>query len=106
MKTSQRSGWIWIGVGICLLLAVFLSPFASSSPDGLNKVADMKGFQGKSDQAPLWNYAPLAGYGIPGITDRKRSTALSGALGTLAMFSIGLGVGKLLGRRHRGKEGS
>ncbi len=102
MKRRQRAGWIWVGLGIALLLALFLSPFASSSPDGLNKVAENKGFH-KGDQAPLWKYAPLSNYGIAGIRDRKRSTAISGALGTLAIFSIALGVGKLL-RRPGGKK--
>jgi cobalt/nickel transport protein len=37
---NQLRGFLWIGLGVSLLLALFLSPFASSSPDGLEKVAE------------------------------------------------------------------
>jgi hypothetical protein len=44
---ARHKGFIWIGLGISLLLALFISPFASSSPDGLEKVAETKGFAEK-----------------------------------------------------------
>jgi cobalt/nickel transport protein len=89
-------GFVWIGLGIALLLALFLSPFASTSPDGLEKVAETKGFAEKGEDWKFWKYAPLTDYVIPGITNEKVSTALSGLTGTLAIFLIALGVGRLI----------
>ena len=84
-------------------LALFLSPFSSSSPDGLEKVAEMKGFKEKGEGWKFWKHAPLPDYALRWIKNEKVSTAFSGLLGTLAIFLIALGVGKLL-RRPRTKS--
>ncbi|RPJ10722.1 MAG: hypothetical protein EHM36_02945 [Deltaproteobacteria bacterium] len=86
---------IWIGLGVSLLLVLFLSPLASSSPDGLEKVAQTEGFKEKGETWQPWK-APLAGYTIPGIKKEVVSTALSGLLGSLAIFLVALGLGKML----------
>jgi cobalt/nickel transport protein len=92
----RLKGFLWIGLGISLLLALFISPFASSSPDGLEKVADTEGFAEKAKGGSIWNYAPLPDYGIPRIKNEKLSTALSGLIGTLAIFFLAIGIGKLI----------
>jgi cobalt/nickel transport protein len=89
-------GFIWIGLGTALLLALFLSPFASTSPDGLEKVAETKGFSDKGESWRLWKHAPFSDYSIPWIKNEKVSTALSGLIGTLAIFLIVMGIGKLM----------
>ena len=89
-------GFIWVGLGVCLLLALFLSPFASSSPDGLEKVAETKGFAEKGEGGAFWKYAPIPDYAIPWIKDEWISTAASGLVGTLAIFFIAWGLGMLL----------
>ena len=94
----RLKGFIWIGLGISLLLALFLSPFASSSPDGLEKVAEAKGFLEKAESYSLWKYSPFPDYAIPWIKNEKVSTAVSGLIGTLAIFFIAMGVGKLVKR--------
>ena len=43
---------ILIGLSAALLLALVLSPFASSSPDGLEKVAERQGFLAKGEGEP------------------------------------------------------
>lgn len=88
-----------MGLGIALLLALFLSPFASSAPDGLEKVAETKGFAQKGEGWAFWLYAPLRDYGISLIKNEKVSTALSGLIGTLGVFLIALGVSKLLKKK-------
>lgn len=93
---KQFNGFIWIGLGVSLLLALFLSPFASSSPDGLEKVAETRGFKEKGEAWKFWNHAPLPEYTLPWIKNEKASTALSGLMGTLAVFLIVLGLGRLL----------
>jgi len=92
----RLDGFVWIGLGIALLLALFLSPFASTSPDGLEKVAETKGFSEKGESWKFWKHAPLLDYNIPWIKNKKVSTALSGLIGTLAIFFIALGIGKLI----------
>ncbi len=94
----RLDGLIWIGLGVSLLLALFLSPFASSSPDSLEKVAGTKGFSEKGKVWKIWKYAPFSEYAIPWIKNEKVSTALSGLIGTLAIFFIAMGVGKLIKR--------
>jgi cobalt/nickel transport protein len=89
-------GFVWIGLGVALLIALFLSPFASSSPDGLEKVAETKGFSEKGEGRIFWKHAPFSDYTLPWIKNEKVSTALSGLIGTLAIFLIALGAGKLI----------
>jgi cobalt/nickel transport protein len=89
-------GFVWIGLGMALLIAFFLSPFASPSPDGLEKVAETKGFSEKGEGWTFWKLAPFSDYTLPCIKNKKVSTALSGLIGTLAIFLIALGVGKLV----------
>ena len=95
MKT-RLNGFILIGLGISLLMALFLSPFASPHPDGLEKVAEMKGFAEKGEGWKFWKYAPLSDYSFPWIKDEKVSIALSGLMGTLAIFLLVIGIGRLI----------
>ncbi len=94
----RLNDFIYIGLGISLLLALFLSPFASPSPDGLEKVAETKGFSEKGEGWTFWKHAPFSDYTLPWIKDEKVSTALSGLIGTLAIFFIALGIGRLIKR--------
>jgi PDGLE domain-containing protein len=70
-------------------LATAASPFASASPDGLEKVAADKAFldRGKSQETSV-----LADYAIPGVTDERVATGLAGFAGTLLVFAAGYGV--------------
>jgi cobalt/nickel transport protein len=92
----RLSGFILIGLGVSLLMVLFLSPLASSSPDGLERVAKMKGFAEKGEGWRLWKFAPFPDYAIPWVKSEKVSTALSGLVGTLAIFFIAWGLGKLI----------
>ena len=93
---NQLKGFLWIGLGVSLLLALFLCPFASSSPDGLEKVAEQQGFAEKGGSWTLWRYTPFRDYAIPGIKNEKLATALAGFIGTAAIFMIAIGLGKTL----------
>jgi cobalt/nickel transport protein len=88
----------FLALGIALAIAIFLSPFASSWPDGLEKVAKDLGFIEKGEGAEILK-APIPDYKFPGLDSEGVSTALSGTLGTLAMFGIGFGVARLLRRK-------
>ena len=67
---------------ICMVLAT-LSPLASSSPDGLEKVASDGGFIDASRGAP---FEIVADYVFPGIENQALATILAGWLGTALLF--------------------
>lgn len=83
----------WYGALILAFLLAILSPLASSSPDGLERVAEDKGFIGTALE-PVFEIVP--DYTIPGITNEAVATIAAGILGTLILFGIGYGLAKLL----------
>lgn len=88
---SRRSTLPFIvgGLLVAVGLAVFVSPLASTEPDGLERVAADQGF---ADDAATHDLAdsPLADYGVRGVSDERTSTAVSGLIGTLITFGVGL----------------
>jgi len=81
---------------VLILLLTLITPFASSSPDGLESVAENFGFQ-ETDGVVLL----LEDYGINAINNNFISTVLSGLLGVIvivAMFTI------VVNRRKSGKN--
>jgi cobalt/nickel transport protein len=78
---------------LAALLVAFLSPLASSSPDGLEKVAEDKGFIEEAAESP---YELMADYLFPGVENEAVATILSGIIGTLAIFGLVYGVSRLL----------
>ena len=97
----KNARWLWIGLAVALAVGAILSLAASSSPDGLERVAEDQGFLAKAARAPLL-HSPLFGYLFPGIADDRLATGLAGFLGTLVLFALGCGVGWALrlGRRR------
>jgi cobalt/nickel transport system permease protein len=82
---------IGAGLAVALVLAFFVSPYASSSPDGLEKVAADKGLDtGVNDHAA--GDSPLADYAVKGVDNSRLSTGLAGVLGVVLTFGLGLGV--------------
>jgi len=90
--------WWLIALVFCLLLAT-ISPLASSSPDGLEKVAEDKGFIGAAGEAP---FEIIAEYVFPGIENEAVATILAGWLGTLLLFAIAYGITWLIKSRRKG----
>jgi len=83
---------VWIGgLAIAILLAI-LSPLASAYPDGLEWVAEQKGFLDAA-QGPLYNIIP--DYVFPGISNEALATISAGIVGTLVVFGVALGVAYL-----------
>jgi len=83
-------------------LAFFISPLASSSPDGLERVATDEGFIDTAQDHDLAD-GPLAGYGVQGVDDESLSTGLSGIIGVAITFGIAL---VLFGIFHSRRDGS
>jgi len=67
------------------------SGFASSSPDGLEKVAKDKGFL-ETARDHLAGDGPLAHYTIEGIDNERLSTGISGLIGVLVTFGVRMTV--------------
>lgn len=80
-----------------LILAFFISPFASSSPDGLEKVAEDKGFLEKGEVGPAVS-SPIPDYAWPGIDHEGVATGLAGVFGALVVFGLAYGIGAIIKR--------
>lgn len=89
--------WWIVGLVIALVL-VLLSPLASPHPDGLERVAEDKGFL-EAGRGPLYELIP--DYLFPGITDEGVATIVAGVVGTLLLFGLGYGLAHVLRRRQR-----
>jgi cobalt/nickel transport system permease protein len=81
------------GVLIALGLALFISPFASESPDGLDKSAQGLGFDSK---ARVVVPAPMSEYKIKWISAAKVGTSIAGAVGTVVVFGLSWVLAKAL----------
>ena len=82
-------------LAIALGVAVFLAPFASEHPDGLEYVGAKLGFL--NDAAPALISPPIRDYAFPGIGPAhvKLATAIAGVVGTLVVFGVGLGLARI-----------
>lgn len=101
MKTGYRL-FIGGGVAAAIALALFISPLASSAPDGLEKVAEDKGFLKKGGQ-PVWTHAMMPDYQLPSMG--KKSGLLAGIAGTLLAFGAGIGIAFAAVKRRKGGNG-
>ncbi len=93
-----------VALALAVGLATAISPFASSSPDGLEKVAEEKGFLDRGGLAPIQEDAPMPDYAFPGVKNDRVATGLAGFLGTLGVFALGFALAAAV-RRLRGGGG-
>jgi cobalt/nickel transport protein len=100
---NKNSIWIISGLACALGVAAFLSPFASKSPDGLDRVSQDLKFESKSAAEPPTKKLPFAQifeeYSIKFIPNQKVSTAIAGVTGTMVVFGLAWGIGKLATRK-------
>jgi cobalt/nickel transport system permease protein len=88
---------VWVvGLVIALFLAV-ASPMASSHPDGLEWVAEQKGFL---DAARGSVYKIMPDYFFPGVTNASLATILAGIVGVVIVFGVALAVAYSRRRRQ------
>jgi hypothetical protein len=96
------------GLIVALGLAFFVSPYASSSPDGLERVAIDKGFAETAQDHAL-SESPLADYRVRGVEDERLATGLSGIVGVAITFGVGMilfGALRTFRARRAGPTGS
>ncbi len=93
--------FVLTGLGIAVVIAVFLSPFASSDPDGLERVSQDLQFDHQAiEEAPAQKlpfYKVFEEYALRGVPERI-ATPLAGLVGILATFGLAWGIGKLVVR--------
>lgn len=75
----------WIAGYFIALAVTLLAPFASASPDGLERVAEDQGFIDTARDAP---YAVIADYVLPGIESEALATILAGVIGVTIIFLL------------------
>lgn len=92
-----------LALAVALGLATAVSPYASSSPDGLSKVAADKGFSGDGNLHAIQDDAPIEGYAFPGVHDARLAKGLAGFVGVLFVFAAGYGLAYAV--RRRGASG-
>ncbi len=100
---ARGTGWEFLAFGliIALGLAMFVSPYACSWPDGLDQVAEKFGFAGHAATLiKTW----IPDYKMPGIGSEGIATAVAGAIGTLIMFGLACGVGRVLVREKKANK--
>jgi cobalt/nickel transport protein len=87
-----------VGILVCLVLAGFVSYYASTKPDGLNSVAARTGFADSA--APhASDGSPFAGYETTGVGDPRVSRGLAGVVGGALVFVIAGGLFLAVRRR-------
>jgi cobalt/nickel transport system permease protein len=97
---TRGTGWEFLAFGlvIALGLAIFVSPYACAWPDGLDKVAEKFGFEGRAATLiKTW----IPDYKMPGISSEGIATAVAGGIGTLIMFGLACVVGRVLVREEK-----
>jgi hypothetical protein len=88
-----------LALAVAIGMAVAVSPFASSSPDGLERVATDKAFIGDGKLHAVQDDSPIPDYAFPGIHNPRVATGLAGFTGALFVFGAALGLAALARRR-------
>jgi cobalt/nickel transport system permease protein len=80
------------GLAVALAVGIFLAPFASEHPDGLEFVGEATGFL--KDEAPATIPPLIPDYQFPGLdkVSLRGATAAAGVVGTLVVFGVAVGL--------------
>lgn len=99
--STKRVVWTLVGLGlvVCLVIAGAVSFFASSSPDGLEKVAEDTGFIEDAVDNPNAEL-PLADYGEAG----GIPVGVAGIIGVVLTIGVAFGLFWLLARRRSSSD--
>ncbi|MGC5411674.1 PDGLE domain-containing protein, partial [Streptomyces sp. DT225] len=88
------------GLVTALVLAGFVSFYASADPDGLEKVAADQGIDKEAEEHATAD-SPLADYGVKDVSDTRLSGGLAGVIGVGATLVAGSGAFYVVARRRR-----
>ncbi|MGW2280669.1 energy-coupling factor ABC transporter permease [Streptomyces sp. NPDC001770] len=88
VASRSTRGLLAAGLLTALVLAGFVSYYASSSPDGLEKVAADKGIDRNTEEHASAD-SPLADYGVKNVDDARLSGGLAGVIGVGVTVVVG-----------------
>lgn len=81
-----RAGWVLASMAI-ILVVVIAAPLASSSPDGLERVAEDHAFIHEAQDSL---YEILPDYTVPLVEDEAATTILAGLIGVMIVSAVGM----------------
>ena len=87
----MKNPLIVTGLVVSLVLAGGVSYYASSQPDGLEKVAGDIGFLDSAKESAVED-GPLAGYGVAGVENERISGGLAGVIGVASTAAVSFGL--------------
>jgi cobalt/nickel transport protein len=97
--------FVIVGIVVALLVAGSASLFASSSPDGLQYVAERTGFADTAEDSAAAG-SPLSGYQLKGVENDALSGGLAGVLGALLVLVLAGGLALAVRRRGPVDDGT
>lgn len=100
MKEFLQNKFLRAGLLVSLAIAGVLSYYASSHPDGLEKVAEDKGFLDTAKDSVNAG-TPLADYGITGLENERLSVGLSGIIGVIVTLIVAFAIFKTLAKKGK-----
>lgn len=93
--------FVLTGLLVAVLLGGVVSYYASSAPDGLNKVAADTGIAEREAESAVAG-SPLAGYETAGVENERLSVGLAAVAGVVVCFALGAGLTSAVRRRGSG----
>jgi len=96
---KRNAKFVIAGLGISVGVAFFLSPLASTLPDGLEKVIQKLVPGGEIRETEHRPAAPFPDYGFPGVGSEWLSTGIAGVIGTALVFGAVFLLGKALAKK-------
>jgi cobalt/nickel transport system permease protein len=93
-----------VGVVVTAGLVLFVLPFASRWPDGLERVAESLGFAQRAAREPLLP-SPLIDYRLPGLGSATAATCAAGFVGTVVAFLLAYGLAVVLTPKPASENG-
>jgi cobalt/nickel transport protein len=100
MKVFLENKFLLAGLFVSLVVAGFLSYYASSHPDGLEKVAEDRGFLDTAKDS-VNSGTPLADYGITGLDNERLSVGLSGVIGVFVTLIVAFVIFKVIAKKGK-----
>ena len=100
MTTKRDFKFYAIFFAAALVLAAVVSFYASSSPDGLEKVAGEIGFLDTAKDHANSDFK-LADYGVAGVENERFSVGLAGTIGVVTTGIVAVVLFMALGRKKK-----
>lgn len=100
MKIFFENKFLLAGIFVSLAVAGVISYYASSDPDGLERVAEDEGFLDTAKESANAG-TPLADYGVSGIDNERLSVGLSGVIGVFVTLLVAAFIFNQIAKRGK-----